>query len=210
MKKKLIITMCAAASLAVVAAAVFGLLAVFRPAPAGDAIVRIGKYPLSEQELRAAIFLFHASEDETMTCEKAARDYAQICIAADEIVGTEYAIEQNGWEDYLESSTELFDRDYDLNIQYCQQNGMTREDLIVSGAMMLWRDAVEGKHVPMIFYQYREEALASTSAESFSYTERYNEEMAEKAAKLRYVVLDPQVVQALDGFGVTHIDYEPD
>ena len=208
MKKKLIITMCAAASLAVVAAAVFGLLAVFRPAPAGDAIVRIGKYPLSEQELRAAMLSASLEDNKKVSCEKAARRYVRVCIEADEIAGTKYAVEKEHWKDYEANEAEGFDRDYDLNMDFCQKNNITRDDVIVTCAMASWEAAVQSQHIQMTVEQMHQRGESIPATEDFF--KQYYNELDQKAAKLRYVVLDPQAVQALDGFGVTHIDYEPE
>ncbi len=164
--------------------------------PRAAAVAKIGDYAITESTLKEYMLLLNVqnnSEDPTVqnisTAELAAQMYAKAQIAAEEISGTSYAVAESDRNAWLESEQDNFDRDYEANMEFCEQNGITREELISAVVTSRWNSTVEGRHFSMIIENYKTSNPGKTySAEEL--LEVYENYMDAKVSALQYIELN--------------------
>ncbi len=178
---------------------------VYRPSAA--VVAKIGDYTITESTLKEYMLLLsvqnnsensiQSSAQNISTAELAAQMYAKAQIAAEEISDTSYAVDENDKTELLKSEQANFDRDYEANTEFCEQLGITHEELINAVATSRWNSTVEGRHLSMIIENYKtSNPEKKYSAEEL--LEVYENYMGTKVSTLKFVVLNNEKIQQIN------------
>lgn len=104
-----------------------------------DTIAQVDGEELTEQEFRGVLLTEIGLGEENMSIDTALFHFARARVATNELkkMGEEDAAKD--WRDYLPFMEELVEKDHDLSMRFCQHNGITREDLIITTAIIQWK-----------------------------------------------------------------------
>ena len=167
-----------------------------------DTIAKIGSYEISEKALRECVFLNSLqSKGEIPSVEEAAQLFAKSKIAEDEIAGTSYDVSASYKKELLKRENENFDRDYKVNMAFCEQHGINRKEMIDITVRSKWIIMVEGQHLSKVIAEYSQKA-GETDANRFippeEFSKYYEQYMKEKLSKLEYEELDEEKIKSLE------------
>ena len=138
MKRKTALLLCLSVVLA--AAAIFAVWQLL-PEHGGRAVfvAQVGSEKLTEQELRGVLIAEIGLSGENATVDAALFHFARARIATDELKKLGKDDLAKDWRDFLPSMEELTEKDHDLSMRFCQQNGITMEDLAVAVSIIQWK-----------------------------------------------------------------------
>ena len=138
MKRKTALLLCLSVVLA--AAAVIALYHQLPEHGGQDAFVaQVGSEKLTEQEFRGVLIAEIGLSGENATVDAALFHFARARIATDELKKLGKDDLAKDWRDFLPSMEELTEKDHDLSMRFCQQNGITMEDLAVAVSIIQWK-----------------------------------------------------------------------
>lgn len=138
MKRKTALPLCLSVVLA--AAAIFAVWQML-PEHGGRAafVAQVGSEKLTEQEFRGVLLAEIGLSGEDATVDAALFHFARARIATDELKKLGKDDVAKDWRDFLPSMEELTEKDHDLSVRFCQQNGITMEDLAVAVSIIQWK-----------------------------------------------------------------------
>lgn len=165
-------------------------------------VVKFGEYEVSEKILCKYMLLSTIQNDDSVSCATAAKLYAKNQIALDEIANTAYDIPTSYKQELIKNETENFDRDYQKNLDFCEKNGISRQELIDITVQSKMDIMIKGNHFSKVINEF----LAGKNdgiAEKTKYSPDellavYDQHMAAKMDKMEYKMLDDKIVQALE------------
>lgn len=163
-------------------------------------IATIGEYEITERTLKAYSLLLSFHNDSADILEKSVQMYARARIAADDISGTTYDTPKGCQKELLRQAEENFDRYYETEMAFCDQHGITREELIHAVVTSKYNILVEGQHLSMIIDQYMEKERASGIKREYTaeeLTEIYENYMTARSRELEFVPLDNEKLQQI-------------
>ena len=138
MKRKTVLLLCLSVVLA--AAAIFAVWQLL-PEHGGRAafVAQVGSEKLTEQEFRGVLLAEIGLSGEDATVDAALFHFARARIATDELKKLGKDDVAKDWRDFLPAMEELTEKDHDLSMRFCQQNGITMEDLAVAVSIIQWK-----------------------------------------------------------------------
>ena len=138
MKQKTALLLCLSVVLA--AAAIFAVWQLL-PEHGGRAafVAQVGSEKLTEQEFRGVLLAEIGLSGEDATVDAALFHFARARIATDELKKLGKDDVAKDWRDFLPAMEELTEKDHDLSMRFCQQNGITMEDLAVAVSIIQWK-----------------------------------------------------------------------
>ena len=163
-------------------------------------IATIGEYEITESTLKTYSLLLAVQGESVGAFEKSVQMYARAQIAADEISGTPYDIPKNYKTELLRLEEKNFDRDYEINMAFCNQNGITREELINAVVTSKFNILAEGKHFSMIIddrIKKDKELGIERGYTSEELTEIYETYMTTRINKLNFVSINNEKIQKI-------------
>lgn len=138
MKRKTALLLCLSVVLA--AAAIFAVWQLLPEHGGRTAFVaQVGSEKLTEQEFRGVLLAEIGLSGEDATVDMALFHFARARIATDELKKLGKDDVAKDWRDFLPAMEELTEKDHDLSMRFCQQNGITMEDLAVAVSIIQWK-----------------------------------------------------------------------
>ncbi len=168
-------------------------------------IAAIGEYKLTESTLKEYILLASTQDSSSNSVELAAEMYARAQIAINEIAGTSYDIPANCEKELLALERDNFQQDYEANMEFCEKNGITREELIRTVVTSKINTIVQGKHFSMVIDEFFEADKDNRSVINYSSSDLlaiYNEYVDNKTEALKFIVLDSEKIDEVESYMV--------
>lgn len=162
-----------------------------------EKIAKVGEYTITETTLKEYVLLSSVQNGSSGTLEQAVQLYTKAQIAAEEIAGTIYDIPKSTENELLKSETENFNRDYETNMAFCRENGISREELIRTVVTSKFNILIEGKHFSKVTDEYKQ-AVNHTSYTATELLKVYEDYMTTKASKLKFIQLNSEKVQRIE------------
>lgn len=167
---------------------------------AEKSIATLGEYEITESTLKEYSILLSVESNPVNILEKSVEMYARARIAADDISGTTYDVRKGLREEFLQREEENFDRHYETSMAFCDQLGVTREELVQAVVTSKCDIIVGGQHLSMILDQYMEKESAAGREREYTveeFAEVYEEYMTARISDLEFVPLDNEKLQQI-------------
>ncbi len=159
----------------------------------GDIIAKIGEYELTEKALKKYAFIVFIKTGKC-SLTTAADEYAKAKITLDEISGSDFDIPEGKREELLKIERENFNRDYEDNIEICNKNGLTQEELIDIVVTSKIDITASGNHLSMFIRNYKEDKHYSAE----EWLALYDEYVLEKIQDLEFESIDKDALSELE------------
>ncbi|MBE6806945.1 MAG: hypothetical protein E7527_02870 [Ruminococcaceae bacterium] len=176
------------------------------PATQEKEIAKIGNYSITKSAFREYVFINavdNSSVKNDLSLESIAREYAKAQIAAEEIAGTQYEVPSEQRKKFLEQTNNNAERDAKANAAFCQQYGISQEELSSIAVTGKMNTTIALKHLSQFMDTLKEKD--KQQGREFNYASGelqtlYEEYLEKKVSTLEFVIVDEQSVKDVQKF----------